>query len=550
MVIDKYKLVDMIKEEFPFPSFQNGQLHIIFRILNEFINSKKKYFILEAPTGIGKSVIAYTVGRVLTRFRYETNKELETPFFSSTVLTKTRQLQVQYRETFKDIKSLWSAKNYECIANPQSKITYGDEICPKFKCHLFESCPYVVARNEFTESEIRVTNYAYFAESGTIQTDLLVFDEAHSIEKILCERFSVVADSQVISELTKFLLSYQSVFNNSLEIIENISTGFKQLFQYILNEDDTNSSFMKKLQLNLQDVYEFLDSVIEEPDDYSARVISKFQYFHSIVSRILQCLTLAIDEPQSYVKIFNKNVTGLEVSLKPLNTARLFKHITRNEKILFMSATICGVEEFAKDLNIKKDMYSHLSLDSPFPVANRLIHFKNLEGLNYRNIDSLMNQYVRELDKILSLHPNDHGIVHTVSYKIAEAILDYSEFSDRFIIPSKGQLFDFSVLDEIPGSILLSPAMTEGVDLKDDLSRFQVIFKIPAPNLGDKWVKAKFDLSKDWYTRETVITAVQSYGRSIRHAEDSASTYILDGSFSRLLTSKFLPKYFIGAVVK
>ena len=33
--------------------------------------------------------------------------------------------------------------------------------------------------------------------------------------------------------------------------------------------------------------------------------------------------------------------------------------------------------------------------------------------------------------------------------------------------------------------------MQEGVDLKGDCSRFQVICKIPYPYLGDKWVKAR-----------------------------------------------------------
>ena len=38
-------------------------------------------------------------------------------------------------------------------------------------------------------------------------------------------------------------------------------------------------------------------------------------------------------------------------------------------------------------------------------------------------------------------------------------------------------------------TVLLSPSMTEGVDLHGDLSRFQVVCKIPYPYLGDKLIR-------------------------------------------------------------
>ena len=82
-------------------------------------------------------------------------------------------------------------------------------------------------------------------------------------------------------------------------------------------------------------------------------------------------------------------------------------------------------------------------------------------------------------------------------------------------------------------TVLLSPSMTEGVDLVDDASRFQIICKIPYPYLGDKLVKKRMNKWRWWYALQTTKTIVQSVGRSIRSEEDHAVTYILDSDFSR-----------------
>ena len=40
-------------------------------------------------------------------------------------------------------------------------------------------------------------------------------------------------------------------------------------------------------------------------------------------------------------------------------------------------------------------------------------------------------------------------------------------------------------------NVLISPSLHIGLDLKDDLSRFQIITKVPYPNKSDRWTNAK-----------------------------------------------------------
>ena len=76
--------------------------------------------------------------------------------------------------------------------------------------------------------------------------------------------------------------------------------------------------------------------------------------------------------------------------------------------------------------------------------------------------------------------------------------------------------------------------MSEGVDLKGDLSKFQVICKVPYPYLGDKVCRKKMHKWKWWYDTQTIRTIVQSVGRSIRNEKDEAITYILDSDWKKI----------------
>ncbi len=92
--------------------------------------------------------------------------------------------------------------------------------------------------------------------------------------------------------------------------------------------------------------------------------------------------------------------------------------------------------------------------------------------------------------------------------------------------------------------------MTEGVDLRDDLSRFQIICKIPYPYLGDKLIRKKMNKWKWWYPLQTAKTIIQSIGRSIRSKEDYATTYILDEDWNKFyrINKRLFPEDFHDAI--
>jgi ATP-dependent DNA helicase DinG len=48
-------------------------------------------------------------------------------------------------------------------------------------------------------------------------------------------------------------------------------------------------------------------------------------------------------------------------------------------------------------------------------------------------------------------------------------------------------------------TVLISPSLGTGLDLKDDAARFAIIVKIPYPDLNDRWIHARLQRDQEWY---------------------------------------------------
>jgi Rad3-related DNA helicase len=161
-----------------------------------------------------------------------------------------------------------------------------------------------------------------------------------------------------------------------------------------------------------------------------------------------------------------------------------------------------------------------------------------------------------EVVTILRRHRGEKGLIHAPSYgaarRLAQAVAETApDQHARLIVVESGRrdhALDLHRALRQP-SVLVSPSLREGVDLPDDFLRFQIIAKMPYPDLGDPWTAARRQRDPRWYAVETVKALVQAYGRSCRHAEDHGITYILDAQFERVvaLDRVLLPEWFLEA---
>jgi Rad3-related DNA helicase len=189
---------------------------------------------------------------------------------------------------------------------------------------------------------------------------------------------------------------------------------------------------------------------------------------------------------------------------------------------------------------------------SPFPVENRSIEFLNVKRLSYNSTESDEIEVIHTIDKILSEHSQVRGLILTSSIPRSRKILRHlSPNNAKRVRICHSTNNDGKTQDEIimehskdPTGVLLSSSLWEGVDLKDDLSRFQIIAKAPYPNYTEKRIKAKMKKSPLWYNSQTLTKILQGFGRSIRSENDWAKTYVLDSAVNNVffMAQRMIPR--------
>ncbi|MGC2573640.1 MAG: helicase C-terminal domain-containing protein [Candidatus Nitrosopolaris sp.] len=277
-----------------------------------------------------------------------------------------------------------------------------------------------------------------------------------------------------------------------------------------------------------------------------------------------QKLTRAIDDirsdPKNWIvsEIKKENNEVTRVQLKPLDVSHYCKGVFEKcNKILMMSATILDKDAFCKSLGLTPEEVKFIPVASDFPSQNRPIIPLNIARLDF---NTLQQQQVKTIlsgavENVMTLHRNHKGIVHTTSYKQIDFIKEnISQVNKSRLLETNPERQRDEVIAEhiksIEPTVLISPSLYTGLDLKDDLSRFQIVIKVPYPDLGDRWINEKKKRSGQWYNWQTALRLVQAYGRSVRSKEDYAVTYVLDSGFENFVkkNKNILPDWFTQAI--
>ena len=258
----------------------------------------------------------------------------------------------------------------------------------------------------------------------------------------------------------------------------------------------------------------------------------------------------------SEIKKEGYEVTGVE--LKPLDTSGYCKNVfERCNKTLMMSATILDSKAYCRSLGLAHDEVKFIRVESDFPLQNRPIYPLNIAGLNFNSLQlqEVKVKIAMAIDNIMTTHKNHKGLIHTTSYEQLNFIKDnISQTNKRRLLVTDPEIQRDEVIAEHVSStkptVLISPSLHTGLDLKNDLSRFQIITKVPYPSIGDRWINEKRKTNGQWYTWQTALRLVQGYGRSIRSKEDWAKTYVLDSAFAPFVkkNTNILSNWFTQAI--
>jgi Rad3-related DNA helicase len=549
-MLDKYVL-NTFGADF---TFRHQQKEVIIDIISAFFDGNCNLYLLDAPTGSGKSVISMVVAGFLTEFKMK-----------GYILASDLMLQTQYERDIKHNRIQWGSikgvDNYDCVVNSE-KFSLGEcrlkntsyEEAESLSC--FNDCGYLLNRKMAIQSPVSLLNYSYwliqrnYVEPKMIEKgknipfqkrDFTLCDEAHKISEIVQNHFSPRIDEKTIDKLEKLravLTKYNiATINHSASRIRTVVNNFK-------SEDNVDRIFalLKEFELQLSGFVKAGEKLKEYVSvkypkeivvpkewrinmglaDWAKDMHCKFEDYNHIVS-------------QAGMQNIIKNDHGEQITFNCLDESYMMdKHFHSQASFkLLMTAT---------------------RMDSHFDYTKSPIYYYPQHKMSFSHREKSLPWLGKKINEIITNHHSDNGIIHSGSYEnTAKIFASLSESNkNRVLIYQGSQEKEIALKQflESTDKILMGPSILEGLDLTADKSRFQVFAKVPFPSLADKFVKAKMNHQPDWYGWKTCCSILQGVGRSVRSKDDWAVTYFLDGCLKDVFryNRKNFPPEFISRI--
>lgn len=550
-------MADSIDSFFPMTTYRSGQRETIKRVI-EMFEEGTKIVLLEGPTGSGKSAIGFTIAQL-----YDSAYYLCPQKFLQDQLTADFGESGKHVSALAPMIDLKGRNAYPCnfydraLVDPEMKLSdkerseYSMKSVTNIGCDAGECknrgesnlpycvnsqnktahCPYFQQLYKVIKSPIALLNFhSFLFQSAMVKQlhkrKLLIIDEGHQTEDVLLKFVEVnISDRPFLKEHIKFpqfetVIEYQKYFieiglSSRIENLKRIARSMNNI-----KEEDEWSNLEVKLNILKE----------SDPEEW----IAEWRESKDKVSRAVSLKPLYID------KFANKYLFSMA------------------DHVLIMSATILSKSTMCDALGMDKDLTKMIRIPSTFPADIRPFKYVPSGSMSWNDKKDTLPKLIRDVNDICKKHAEQRGIIHTHTFEIAEALLQGCNtlVKNRFLFQRDMQfngdktllLNEHTCRDD---SIIIAPAMHEGLDLYDDLGRFQIICKVPYPSKSDPQICARMELSSEYYDWRCATKLVQSYGRIYRHDKDHGITYMLDENFKQFYdrAKKLLPKWFIEAII-
>lgn len=555
-------------------SFRKYQKETCVDIIYSFLTGEKNY-ILEAPTGSGKSIMAMIIGGVLTSYHKKRGYVLISDL--SLIEQYERDVRRFSLDSFGVIKG---QENYNC---PMEGTSFKNAPCQvrgdknyfglytqAKKCPSGSECAYLIARFHALETNLTICTYhlwltyqnmemnkTFGDEAPFGKRDFIICDEAHKLVDIIQSMYSIRISNVERNMVTSITSVRKEEFSPRDKKIQNT-------FDNILNNSD-NIEILFHEVTKLRDLLdEHCDGgrlTMQKSDDYDLPHYKCVKLSHAVnaLDEYLQSINMFIASVSGKLDQIVVTKTNYPEEIMTLNCLdekflmeKLFyPHYTN---ALFMSATIGDLGVFA--MNAHMNSYKSLRLDSTFDFTKSPIFYCPTYKMNYDNKETSIPHIIEMIKKIVYMFPDRRGCILTSSYDmmrkiynsvdndIKERMQTYDNSKNKREILGKFRYYD--------NAILIGPSLFDGLSFDDDLCRFLIIAKVPYPDLSSNFIKKKMQTNFLWYSGQASLSIIQGVGRGVRSENDWCYSFILDGCIEKLLeiNSKMYGKQILSRFIK
>jgi ATP-dependent DNA helicase DinG len=524
---------------------RGNQVEIVEGVLDAFLNKEKQNVVLNAGTGVGKSVLGAVIADALHVLTGSSDLQ-------SIIAMGTNSLAKQYHESFDQLGEyrffqIKGASNYPCAfmqSQPSAANLTADE-CVKTKLHETEvakycnTCEFNSAKKRVNTTDNLITNYSYFLTAALVSNhlksrNLHVFDESHVLNEIFCSFTQIDISIEILDKYIKEL----SDTNGKCDTEAAALVMFKDKIR--TNEIGENN-YLQYIDV-LGKVYKAIASttmtqsiLLGKEDMIRSAKYEKMSKKYAGLAGKIRDLT-----EYEYEHVFDNTVPNI-VSIKTIFVNKIMGILLAPYN-LFMSATI--TDTFAYEtLGLEQEKTEFIQLPPVFPPENKPLFFIGKQSLNFNNLKDpdTIETMVDQIKLIVEHHSGEKGLIISPSFYLGSQMAYGIRRTTKVFEHKSGVNLSDLIMDfkKYKGpAILVSPSIFEGLDFKNDESRFQIILKAPYPSLGDKRIRYIADNHPNIYQEMTLLKILQGIGRSIRTPEDFAATYMLDAACKKLYNGK------------
>ena len=593
-IIETY-IKDWVNDKIdPSFTFRKYQFEAIVNIIDNIVNKKNTNYVVEAPTGSGKSLINIISAGVLADYFDMTSYILVSDLF----LWEQYDVFINAHKEMKFASLKGQTGNYECkinkedIRNADCRMTglswaamFNPTNAKKYGYKCAASCEYIRARKKAISAKVCLMTYQLFLfvmNNNSFNSDshgapifrnhdVIFCDECHNIPGIVQNQYSPcikLDDFEKLNSIYNYAASATyDLFSESSEFVlvqkytrDKLNAEFARIWNQFIDNKSLKHEDVKAMEDYQNLLLLFKDVTDEIVNRISARKLSKSPVSSDDIKMFKLCTWL-----QNYCCFwsdFNTAISeaGSEYLLKTINVINASGEITvsfkctkedfivykylltqANYKVM-LSATVGGQNAYEENMGFKytdDPKCSFNIIPSNFDFEKSPIYFLNKFKMSFREKDISFNHLKTIIYSICQTKFKDErGMIQTGSYAFAKQLYNSAppDVKRRMLLynGSKEKSVCIKIHEISNDTILVGPTLNEGIDLPGDKCRFIIIMKVPYPSLADDLVKAKIKLFPLWYNSTTSNEIIQGIGRGVRFDGDYCVSYILDACFWKL----------------
>lgn len=466
-------------------------------------SSPTRFNILQAPPGVGKSIISPSVGLLRgDRILY---------------LTKSKSLQRQLHTDMSPIGlvDIMGHSNYPC-ANVKFDPTgeMADLICEGRRKQNGQHCHYDSLVQQCNDSNFVSTNYAHWVQlqlSGDADRlgkfDFLICDEAHNIASGSCLLGDLVSIKFFTSQVERWIGLRMPSKESDLDSYLTWAREALSRTRLMKLNDSRDLMVVNKIRTELE------------------RLISESE----VADFVILTFSGGVQFKPTNLTHYTETYLFRGISSVLLCSATIFRE---DSKLLGIDDSDCTFHEVSSSFSWRRRPFIYYPTTPPIKCDRSM-------GEGERKI------WIDRLDQLMTIEPGK-GIIQSRSYDRAEDILSRSKLHKQIIAYDRSTSRE--AIEKFKSSpapcTLIGPTIEEGEDFPGELCSYVIWPKVPFLNLKDPFIFRMKEKDKDYTNREVCRSIIQGSLRGMRFDMDWCRIWMIDKHWGHFRTQPYFFSWF------